>query len=181
MVKDRRTFKTQTEAIAFLVDEGYASNRSNFSRHTNEGKVGKSADGVFEADVLKAYAKNHVKLIQSRKTLSREDRERADAKADAELIQAQEKAQILRIERQKKEAKLIDRGRVEIEIGARAGIMSSEYKSEVQKRGAEFIELVGGDPRKTGDLIRELTNMFDDIATRYASMKNIEVVLGDEG
>jgi hypothetical protein len=58
--------------------------------------------------------------------------------------------------------------------------MSSEYKSEIQKRGPEFVELAGGDPRKTGDLIRSLTNLFDDIATRYASMKNIEVVLGDE-
>jgi hypothetical protein len=180
MVRDRRSFKTQKDAIDFLVGEGFDLNKSNFSRHTREGKVGKSVEGVFEAEALMAYARLHVKMVDSGKTLSREDMDRSKAKAQAELELVQEKARRERIKRQREEAKLIERSRVEIEIGARAGIMSSEYKSEIQKRGPEFVELAGGDPRKTGDLIRSLTNLFDDIATRYASMKNIEVVLGDE-
>jgi len=180
VVKDRRRFNTQTEAIGFLVDEGYISNKSNFSRHVREGKVGKSADGVFEAESLLSYAALNVKRADSGKTLSREDKDRASAKAEAELNLIQEKYKRERIKRQREEGKLIDRNKLEIEIGARAGILSSLFKSEVQKRGREFVELVEGKPSKTGDLIHELIDTFDKMATEYASMKTIEVVISDD-
>jgi len=180
VVKDRRIFNTQTDAIGFLVDEGYVSNKSNFSRHVREGKVGKSVDGVFEAESLLSYAALNVKRTDSGKTLSREDKDRASAKAEAELNLIQEKYKRERIKRLKEEKKLIDRNKVEIEFGARAGILSSLFKSEIQKGGRELVELVEGKPSKTGDLIQALIDMFDKMATEYASMKNIEAVLSDE-
>jgi len=180
MVKDRRAFNTQASAIQFLVDEGFDSNKSNFSRHTRQGKVSKSVEGVFEAEALLSYARSHVRRAESGKTLSREEKDRANAKAEAELNLIQEKFKRERLKRQKEEGKLIDRNKVEVEIGVRAGILSSLFKSEVQKRGREFVELVEGKPGKTGELIQSLMDMFDIMATDYANMKNIEAVLSDE-
>nr|WP_321513154.1 hypothetical protein [uncultured Pseudodesulfovibrio sp.] len=186
MVKDRRTFRTQQDAIGFLVDEGYASNKSNFSRHTREGKIGRNADGVFGADELLAYAAGYVKRMESGKTLSREEKERADAKAEAELLFAQEKAQRERIKRQKEEG-----GHCAVEdhlqdLAARMAFFSLQLDGFSVKqaeaavdvvlgkrldRAAQLIDLVGGDKSKVHEISAFVERLIPELAEIYMQEK----------
>jgi len=180
MVKDRRSFKTQKDAIAFLVGEGFDSNKSNFSRHTREGKVGKSAEGVFEAEALLAYARLHVKTVDSGKTLSREDKERSKAKADAELELVQEKARRERIKREKEEGRVVSKSDLHVELGSRAGVLDSMLRSALQKRIREFVDIVNGKPSLAGELLSELNATLDQAMNEYARTDTFKVVFADE-
>lgn len=186
MVKDRRTFRTQKAAIEFLVNEGFESNKSNFSRHTREGKVGKSAEGVFEAEALLAYAVAHVNRVESGKTLSREEKERAAAKAEAELELVQEKARRERIKRCREEGNQIPKDLHLQELAARMAFFSLQLDGYSVKqaegvvdvilgkrldRAERLIELVGGDKDKVRELAAYLERLVPELAEVYMVMK----------
>lgn len=186
MVRDRRVFGTQKDAIDFLVGEGYASNKSNFSRHTREGKIGKNADGVFEAEALLSYASQYVKRVESGKTLSREEKERADAKAEAELLFAQEKARRERIKRQREEG-----GHCSVEdhlqdLAARMAFFSLQldgfsvkqaeaavdvFLGQRLDRAAKLIDLVGGDKGKVHEVSAFVERLIPELAEIYMQEK----------
>ncbi|NDV20015.1 hypothetical protein GO013_11335 [Pseudodesulfovibrio sp. JC047] len=180
MVKDTRIFRTQTEAWQFLDGEGFKSNSSSFGRHCQAGLVGKNTDGAFEAEALLTYARAKLNRKTSGKKVTQEEKDRDVRKKEAEINLTEFKAERERIKLEKEQGKLIERNHVQREIGARAGVLSSMFKSEVQKRGRELVETVEGKPGKTRDLIRALIEMFDDMATEYSNMKTIEVMISDE-
>lgn len=186
MVKDRRTFKTQKDAIEFLVGEGYASNKSNFSRHTREGKVGKNADGVFEAEALLSYASQYVKRAESGKTLSREEKERVDAKAEAELLFAQEKARRERIKRQREEGGHCSMEEHLQDLAARMAFFSLQLDGYAVKQAErvldvilgkrldqalKIITMVGGRPEKVHEFAAYMERLVPELSEVYLMEK----------
>ena len=81
MVKDARTFKTQTEVRRFLDGEGFKVNSSTLSRHCREGALGTNADGLFEIEAVLAYAGRKLKRKESGKTLTKEEKDRCYGQA----------------------------------------------------------------------------------------------------
>lgn len=167
MVKDSRTFKSQTLAREFLDGEGFKVNSSTFSRHARAGYIGENAEGEFEADALLAYARQRLKRKESGKTVSAEEKERMDAKSRAELDLLEAKAARERIKQRREEGGIIELEDHLNDLAARMAFFSLQLDGyAVQQAEAsvdvlvgkrldgveKIIALVDGDPGKARDL-----------------------------
>jgi hypothetical protein len=171
-----RSYRTQAEVCRFLEDQGFRAPSSTVDRHFKRGLFGTNREGVFEERVVLEYARVNLKRKESGKTAEQEDEELARQKRKEEYELVREKRLRERIRREKDQGRLIDRSLLEIELAARAGVLESMIKGEIQKRIRALVHLVGGTPERAGDLLTELNNVVDAALTDYAKTDSFEAV-----
>lgn len=146
-----QTFKTQADAVQYLVMQGYKVCKSTFHGHLKQGKVATDTNGKFTASALLGYAAANltptarIEDTEARNTLL------TQAASDADLKSV--KAARERIKLAKEQGMLMPVERHEDELAARALFFKSEIESYIYRSAPKIIEVCGGDQSKVRELV----------------------------
>lgn len=151
MTAPLQTFKTQLDAVAYLVDAGYKVSKSQFNRAVKARKVPLNADGHFEAPALLGYAAANLTPAGQAADAALADATTSKLSADAELKAIQTARQRLRY--QKEQGLLMPRAEHERDLAARALFFRAEVRNFIHLHGAAIIALTGGDEARLRDLV----------------------------
>lgn len=169
-------FKSIEAVRRFLLANGYSVTKSTIGRHSKDGYI---RAGATEEQAFK-YAKAFLKEVATgkRKDEAVADEHRRYLRGRAEKIE-QEVAQ-LRLKTLEQEGKLIPREQRDQDLAARAVMLKGGLKHLVQSNVNSWVHLVGGDPRKAGDLQRELLGNIERMLSGYARADNIVLEFEDD-
>lgn len=170
------TFKSVEAVRRFLVAQGYAVTKSTIGRHSKDGYI---RAGATEEQAFK-YAKAFLKEASTgkRKDEAVADEQRRYLRGRAEKIE-QEVAQ-LRLKTLEQEGKLIPREQRDQDLAARAVMLKGGLKHLVQSNVNSWVHLVEGNPRKAGDLQRELLGSIERMLSGYARADSIVLEFEDD-
>ena len=162
-----RVFKTQLEAKAFLINQGFKLSKSKFGRDVNDRKVATNAEGQFEDGALLAYAAAHLTPAAQaeNRALSDANVNRLTADADLKRISAER----ARMKMEKEQGLLMPRAQYEEDLAARAMFFKSEVDSFGFRKAGEIIALVNGDESKLPDLLKWWAAQTADWMDAWAS------------
>jgi hypothetical protein len=167
------SFSSLEAVRRFLNAQGYKVSKSTIDRHKREGKIRPNPSGVFtEASAIK-YAETFL-VVSSTGQRARDDnsdiqRQRLRALTD----KAVEEARTMRLKREAEEGKYIPRSQVQQDLAARAMMLRSGFKHLVQSRVMEWVHLVGGDPTKAPELMREVADRVERMLSDYAGADSV--------
>ena len=164
------------QVAAHLLDQGWQVSQSTVYKHGREGRIRPTADGTYPLRDVERYATVH--LVRKETAEKAGSTALQDEKTQAEVDRLKEQALHARIKRLALEGKYLPREQVELELAGRAATLAAGLSFFAQARAGEIVELVGGDPARTGDLVRELTAAFDELLNEYATTKGFEVSFG---
>ena len=147
-----RVYKTQLEAKAFLINQGFKVSKSKFNRDAQERKIGTNADGHFEEGALLAYAAAHLTPAAQAENRALTDAtvNRVAADADMKRIAAERG----RLKLEKEQGLLMPRAQYEEDLAARAMFFKSEVDSFGFRKAGEIITLVHGDESRMAELLK---------------------------
>lgn len=173
-----RYFKIPSEVLYYLQDEGWKVKKSKFYEDINKkAKLQPDASGNFTLKAVLGYAKTHLPRKDTLQKVKAEELQRK--KAAKELEKLDEEIKEKRLKRKIAEGKYILKEEVYFELAARAAVLETDFKGMIQMRGPEFVGLVHGDEKKTGDLIREMMAEVDRVLNGFATTKGFQVVFED--
>jgi hypothetical protein len=169
-------FDNLRQVAAYLQEQEWKVSQSTVYKHAREGRLRPTAGGTYPVRVVDKYATTH--LVQKETG----DKVKASAlqedKTRAEVEKLQEQALHAKIRRMALEGKYVLRDQVELELAGRAATLAAGLNFFAQARAGEIVDLVEGNPARTGDLVRELTAAFDEFLNEYATTKGFEVSFG---
>ena len=147
-----RVFKTQLEAKAFLINQGFKLSKSKFGRDVNDRKVATNAEGQFEDGALLAYAAAHLTPAAQAENRALTDATVNRVAADADLKRLT--AERARLKLEKEQGLLMPRAQYEEDLAARAMFFKSEVESFGFRKAGEIITLVKGDESRLPELLK---------------------------
>lgn len=159
----------------FLNGQGYVVSKSTIDRHKKEGKI-RQQGGVFTEDAALRYAKAFLKDANTGK---RGDVDTADQQRrflTARADKAEQEAALLRLKTLEQEGRYLPREKVQQDLAARAMMLRSGFKHLVQSSVGEWVHLVGGDPAKAPELLREVTGKIERMLSDYAGADSVVLV-----
>ncbi|WP_285906795.1 hypothetical protein [Pseudodesulfovibrio pelocollis] len=186
MAKGQKTFDSVTAVRAWLEDEGFIATRSTVNRHHSQGLFSRTKAGVFEEKAVMTYALANLKRAESGKSVTSEERERAERKAEIEFKLRQEQYLRERIKRIREEGGVIDVDQYHQDLAARMAFFSLQLDGFAVKqaeavvdvmlgkrleRAAQLIEVVGGDPDKVRELAAWLERLVPELSEVYLAKK----------
>ena len=174
------TLPNTAAVLDHLKEAGWKVTKTSLYRHQSQGKLLPQSDGSYTKYAVEKYAKTFLKQTSTGKRVG----EAADALQQKKLNQDIE-LQAIKIEREKfnyaKEQGLyIPKDQMEIELATRAGILVAGLKHWVQSNTADWIAAMGGDTKRTGELINLMSRDVDEHINHYASSREYEVVIAEE-
>jgi hypothetical protein len=179
-MSDEHQFQTIAGVLEHLQECGWNVSRTSLYRHQGEGKLLPSADGKFSGRDVEKYAKAWLRQRSTGKKIRERTDELQRRKLERELQTLDLEYERKKLAHEKEQGKYISREEAEIDLAGRAAVLDAGLKHWVQSRAAEYVRLVGGDVRKTGELINLMGVDLDEHINVYAQAKEFEVVIGEE-
>jgi hypothetical protein len=173
--KPKREFRNLREVAEYLKASGWKVSQSTVYKHGGEGKIRPNQEGVYSLKAVEKYA--GIFLVRKETQQKIIDDELQRKKLLAEVEKLSEQARLARIKRLAEEGRYILRDDLELEMAARAASLEAGLKHIVQLRAGDWISVVTGDGKKTGDLIREMNKAIDLILNEFASMREFHIIL----
>ena len=168
-------FETQAQVLRYLQAEGWKIKKSALSNHVHETKLKPDVNGGFTLKAVVDYARIHLARKDTLQKL--EDGQLQRTKLEKEIQLRDEEIKFRKLRRMIEEGKYILKEDVFLELAARAAVLEAGYKGMLQARAGDFIEIVGGNEKKTGDLIRAMTLEYDSMLNEFAKTTGFQVVL----
>ncbi len=171
-------FATKKEAHQYLVAQGWQASQSNFYKHCSEGRL-TPKNGIYRREAVDRYAESFLRRKDTGKRVADELEAMQKRKLDLELEYQAKRNEKLDHELSVATGKYIPREDVERELAGRAVVIKTGLHHLAQTMAGEWIELVGGDQGKAGELIAAIQDDFAQLLNRFASLDNFEVVVVD--
>jgi hypothetical protein len=173
-------FDNIAAVLQHLEGAGWKVTKTSLYRHQKEGKILPDAAGRYPKKAVEKYAKTFLKQLATGKRVTEAQDELQRRKLEKEIARLE-----LGIERDqfaldKDRGLFIPRDQMEIELATRAGVLVAGLKHWVQSKAADWITSVGGDTKRTGELINTMTRDVDEHINLYASSKEYEVMIEEE-
>jgi len=169
-----RLFNNPLEVLDYLKDEGWKVSKSSIYAHVKKGMLRPDAGQKFSTNAVLNYAKTHLVTEKTRQKLKAEELQ--SKKTEKELEKLEEEIKHKRFKRQIEEGKYIFKDDFYHELSARGVVLETDFKGMIQTRAGEFVELVEGNEKKTGDLVRELLSEVDRVLNTFATTKEFQVI-----
>jgi hypothetical protein len=167
-----QTFKNIREVAKHLAEQGYKeTERTIYNRKV---ELGKKKDGVYTLIQVNRFARDWCTKKDAYDSKLDEDRSRDKSKAETRKLEAQ--ASLAEFELNIKQGKYILREELYLEMASRAAVLQTFLKGMAQSRAGELVALVEGNERKTGELVRELTNEIDKALNEFARTREWTVL-----
>lgn len=170
-------FTTRLDVLGYLEKEGWKVSKSKLYADCNKGRLLPGKGGEYEIKEVDAYAKDFLKRKDTGKKVDEELEDRNRKKLDAEIRKTIAQAAKAEHDLAVAQGKYIPREDVELELACRAAALDNLLKHHLQARAPELVRLVGGDKKKTPDLIEVLSNDIDQALNEFARTDNFQVIL----
>lgn len=179
-VEAERHFENIAAVLQYLESAGWKVTKTSLYRHQKEGKVLPDKNGCYQRKTVEKYARTFLKQLATGKRLQENTDDLQRQKLEQELKNLQLKNERDQFNFEKDRGLYVPRDLVDIELATRAGVLVSGLKHWVQSKAADWITAVGGDTKRTGELINTMTHDVDEHINHYASNKEYEVVIDGE-
>jgi hypothetical protein len=159
-------FPTRAAVLRHLLASGWQIGTTMFYRHTDEGRLARSADGTYSAAAVTTYANNFCRRLSTGKKLSAgiaEQRDRVALERAKVALQKEQRA----LERL--EARTIPVEAAELMIVGRAVAMISHLRAMVQMHASDLIHIMGGNQAKAPELIADIQAHIETHVESYAT------------
>lgn len=170
-------FDNLLAVLEYLKHGGWKAARQSLYRHHDQGKIVAEPDGRFKQRIVDKYAKTFLKQVATGKTVSKNMGDLQRKKLEHELESVRLKNEREQFNYDKDRGLYIPRAQMEIEVAARAGVLLAGLRHWITSNAADWIELVGGDVKKVGELINKMGNDLDDHVNIYAGAVEFEAVI----
>ncbi len=173
-------FANVKEALEFLKAQGYKIAKSKMYADAQRGILAVQEDrGVLESDVL-AYAVRAGLEKTPDKSTKVDDRIFADkASAELDLLRAREAK--LRFEHEREMGLYILASDARAEWAMKLGALEAQIKNTLAVNKEEYIEIVGGDPKKAPEFQERAFEDVDGAFNEVANLDELQIVLRLEG
>ena len=161
-----KNFPTRAAVLRHLQSTGWQIGTTMFYRHTDEGKLARSADGTYSAEAVTTYANNFCRRLSTGKKVSAGIAEQRDRVA---LERAKVALQKEQRELERLEARTIPVEAAELMVVGRAVAMLSHLRAMVQMHAIDLIHIMGGDPAKAPELIADMQAHIKTHVVSYAT------------
>ena len=159
-------FPTRAAVLRHLQAAGWQIGTTMFYRHTDEGKLARSADGTYSAAAVTTYANNFCRRLSTGKKVSAGIAEQRDRVA---LERAKVALQKEQRELERLEARTIPVEAAELMVVGRAVAMISHLRAMVQMHAIDLIHIMDGNPAKAPELIADLQAGIEGHVVSYAT------------
>lgn len=166
------SYENRTAVVQHLQARGFKVGKSKIYEDAKSGLLRVQPDGTVLGSDLELYIKA---CLVGRRQPSNEG-ELARKKLELEVQKLENQVREQNLEYEKSIGKLIDRRDVELELAARAAVLSAGLETMVYARSAEWIFLVQGKPEFSAKLAEEMIQSFRDTLNDYAQIKTFQVL-----
>ena len=168
-------FATQALVLSYLKDQGFKIGKSSLSNHVRQGLLRKK-EGVFLQADVDDYGRLHLQDSDSGERVSdKKTRSLQMQKLKNEAALKKEQYLKAKLEREIQEGKFVPRDLVGIEQAAKAAVIDAGIVHTIRANSAAWIDLVGGDQAKEGELIQAMIDVFRVLVNEFASTESFTV------
>ena len=179
--KTGENFANIAAVFKYLEESGWKVSDKSLYRHINiERKLLRQSDGTFSRKAVDVYAAAYLKQTATGKKKQEAIDDLQRQKLDEELKNIRIKNKRDQFNFDKDQGLFVPREQLEIELATRAGIFLAGLKHWTQANAADWIDLVGGDTKKVGELINKMTGDIDEHINHYAGSREYEAVIEAE-
>ncbi len=177
---DNMTFPNRLAVTSYLKEHGWQVSKSTLYSRTGKAKLIPREDGLFGLKDVNKYAS----LFLKRQDTGQRVQEQLDAqqrnKMRLEIEKLEEEVARSRHKRKVEEGLYIPRDQIELELAGRAAVLDAGLTHLFQSQAGVLIEVSGGDPRKTAEVVHRLTDAKDRFLNQYAAAIDFTVeIVGD--
>ncbi len=171
-------FKEQLDAVDYLTAQGFKVSKSKFNRDLKKGLVATTPEGLFEAQILLAYAVVH--LVPLAKAEDKAGSQAVTRKLDADAQYKQIATQRQELKLKKEQGLLMARADHEQDLAARAAFFKAEIEGFIHRQAGPIIALVGGDEGRVSELIHWWAEATADWMDAWSADREFTVPDEDE-
>lgn len=167
--------KTWKEALTYLNEDcGRKISKTKLFEDIKVGRLRKQPDGTFKRRDLDRYAAS-LPTAGTPDKLATDAARRQQQKEEQEIRRIKNAADREEFDLKVKQGKFIARDAVYQELAARAVALSAGLKTEFEAQSLDVIELVEGNPKKSGPFVERIEQIIDEAMNEYAKPVEIEV------
>ncbi|MEI6128038.1 MAG: hypothetical protein WCQ99_15935 [Pseudomonadota bacterium] len=168
------SFENTMEVVKHLQEQGYAVKKSKVYKDAKAGLLRVEENGRINEISVRAYASG----LDKKASISVQDIEdRSVRKIEAEIKRLDTQNKAAQYELDIKMGKYILRSDFEMEVAARAAVLDSGLRYFFQVKSGELIDVVGGDRRRSGDLVDMLNACLDSRMNDFADCERFQVII----
>ncbi len=167
------------EALHYLKDEcGRKIGKTKMFEDIKVGRLKKQTDGSFKRRDLDRYAAS-LPLAGTPDKVATDAARRQQEKEEQEIRRIRAAADREEFNLKVKQGQYIERDAVFQELAARAVALSASLKTAFEAQSLDVIEVVEGNPKKSGSLIERIEQIIDESMSEYAKPVEIDVTFVD--
>ena len=171
--------KNWEEALHYLKEEcGRKIGKTKMFEDIKAGRLKRQADGSFKRRDLDRYAAS-LRTAGTPDKLAAEAARRQQEKEEQEIRRIRAAADREEFNLKVKQGQYIEREAVFQELAARAVALSASLKTAFEAQALDVIELVEGNPKRSGPLVERFDQIVDESMSEYAKPVEIEVTFTD--
>lgn len=178
---DTMTFPNRLAVAEYLKANGWKVSKSTLYNRTGKAKLVPREDGLYYLKDVKKYARFFLKRQDTGQRVQEQLDEQQRKKMRLEIEKLEEDVARSRMKRQVEEGKYIPRDQIELELAGRAAVLDAGLTHLFQSQAGALIEVAGGDPRKTAEVIHRLIEEKNRFLNQYAAAIDFTVeIVGEE-
>jgi len=177
---DTRTFPNRLAVAEYLKANGWKVSKSTLYNRTGKAKLIPRADGLFYLKDVKKYASIFLKRQETGQRVQETLDVQQQKKMRLEIEKLEEEVSRSRHKNAVEEGKYIPRDQIELELAGRAAVLDAGLTHLFQSTAGELIEISGGDPRKTAEVVHRLIAEKDRFLNQYAAAIDFTVEIAGE-
>ncbi len=167
-------------ALTYLQDEGWDVAKTKFYDAVKAGFPALKEDKTLLITDLNAYARAYLKRKAGADAGEAHAKDQAE-KSNEEVLKLRAQRKKLELELSVMEKKYLPRADFAREMASRAVVLDTSLRHHFRSHAAEWIALVGGDPRKMDAFTAALDVGLNEGLNRFATLDQFQVmVLEDE-
>ena len=166
--------KNAVAVLAYIQENGKKVAKTKLYDDIGLSRLKKSKDGTFAVKDVDRYMASLPGLGTSEsEAAGAADRQKRKEEAEIRRLNAQAEKEELSLKERK--GQLVDRQEMLELLAARAVTLDSDIKGALAAQANDLVSEVGGDPRKTKNLLAKLESVLDEAFGEYARTDEIEV------
>lgn len=174
----KQSFGSLKDVLAHLQEQGRKISQSKLYQDKGRGLLKAQPDGTYrKRDVDRYAASLPTHALPEKETAEAQEYASRKAKAEAEKLEEQAKAE--RFKNEVRAGKYILRDDVEVELAARVGVLATGLRTMFETSLLDLIHTAEGNPKKAPDLLSFFECQLDAALNEYARPMTYEVRFDD--
>lgn len=180
-----QVFKNRREVAKWLQGNGYKIKKSKIYKDAAAGLLRIESDGSVTIESVRRYIdhpeagiKEHMETVEAGDSVEVKEWHRRAARAKAKKTELEAKK--LQFEMEKDQGRWIAREDLEMEMAARAAILDQGLRSLVRIRAEDWIQVVGGDTSRAGELKAAVNEALDQLMNAFCSTDTFQVMFEED-